>query len=220
MEQNGPATLRGRHTAATREEILSVAMDLLRQGAPSGFSHELIAKAAGMGARTVYRHFPDRSQLLAALWIRLRDTTHTRFPTREEEIVPFARAGFREFDKHEPLIRALLNSTAGTEVREQGREEGRPAFAQSLQPLLAGTSARERDRILAVFLAVYSAPFWQLLRDRGGLSGPEAQEAVAWALGVLLNELRQENNSKHKRMGKKDEQSPREKEQTSGRARR
>lgn len=218
MEQNGPATLRARHTAETREAILDTALELLQKSTP-GFCHELIAKAAGMGARTVYRHFPDRGQLLAALWSRLRNTTNIRFPNCEEEIVPLARAGFQQFDEHESLIRALLNSSAGTEVREQGRFEGRPAFAQSLRQLLMARSPRERDRIIAVFLAVYSAPFWQLLRDRGGLTGPEVQEAVAWVLGVLLQELRRENRSKHKRMVK-DEEILRDKQQKSGRARR
>lgn len=198
MERSGGrATLRERRTTATREEILDVAMDLLSKGAHDGFSHESIAAAAGMGARTVYRHFPDRGQLLEALWVRLREATNTRFPTREEDIVSFARTSFREFDGHETLVRAVLSSRAGTEVRERGGAEGRPAFAQSLSGLLTGLDAKERRRVVAVFVAVYSAPFWQLLRDRG-LTGPDAQEAAAWLLGLLLDALRKEKNFKPK----------------------
>jgi AcrR family transcriptional regulator len=184
------ATLRERQLSATREEILDVAMEMLGRGAGDGFSHEAIAGAAGMGARTVYRHFPDRAHLMQALWVRLRERTKTRFPSREEEISTMIRAVFHEFDEREALIRAVLNSAAGTEVRERGGAEGRPAFAQSLAPLLTGRSAGERARIVAVFVAIYSAPFWQLLRDRGGLSGPEAQEAAAWAMKTMLDSLR------------------------------
>jgi AcrR family transcriptional regulator len=191
-------SLRERQMAATREEILDVAMEMLSAGADGGFSHEAIAAVAGMGARTVYRHFPDRAQLMQALWVRLREQTNTRFPAREDEIVAFIRAAFHEFDERAPLIRAVLNSAAGTEVRERGGAEGRPAFAQSLGPLLAGRSPNQRARIIAVFIAIYSAPFWQLLRDRGGLSGPDAQEAAAWAMEILINSLR--TNEK----GKKD----------------
>jgi len=50
--------------------------------------------------------------------------------------------------------------------------------------------ANTRKRIVAVFVAIYSAPFWQLLRDRGGLSGPEAQAAVTWAMEALLANTR------------------------------
>ncbi len=68
--------------------------------------------------------------------------------------------------------------------------EGRRAFAHSLSVLLDGLGASERARVIAVFVAIYSAPFWQVLRDRGGLTGPKAQEAAAWLMEVLLDALR------------------------------
>ncbi|MDE3201168.1 MAG: helix-turn-helix transcriptional regulator, partial [Acidobacteriota bacterium] len=158
--------LRARQMAATRETILDTAMEMLARGEEQVFSHESIAAATGMSARTVYRHFPDRGNLLQALWERLREQTKTRFPRSEDEISALTRAAFQQFDAHEPLIRSVLNSSAGTAVRERGGAEGRPAFTHSLGPLLAGKSAKERARIVAVFLALYSAPFWNLLRDR------------------------------------------------------
>jgi hypothetical protein len=87
-------------------------------------------------------------------------------------------------------VRAILGSAAGAEVRERGGVEGKRAFAHSLSGLLAGLGATERARIIAVFVAIYSAPFWQLLKDRGGLTGPKAQEAAAWLSEVLLDALR------------------------------
>ena len=179
-------TLRDRQAAATREQILEVAMHQLGQNPRGTFSHESIAESAGMGARTVYRHFPDRASLLNALWDRLREATQTRFPSAEEEILPLAQTVFREFDANETLVRAVLNSPAGTDVRERGGIEGRAAFTQSLAPSLEGLPEREKARIVAVFASFYSAPFWQLLRDRGQLSGPEAEKAVSWALETLL----------------------------------
>jgi AcrR family transcriptional regulator len=183
-------TLRSRQTAATREEILDVAMRMLSSGASDSFSHESIARAAGMGARTVYRHFPDRAELLQALWLRLRNSTDIKFPAREEDVVSFVRSVFHAFDEHESVVRAVLSSAAGMEVRDRGGAEGRGAFAHSLSALLAGFGATERARAIAVLVAIYSAPFWQLLRDRGGLTGPEAQEAAAWLIELLLDTLR------------------------------
>lgn len=183
---SGVPTLRDRQTAATREQILQVAMQQLGQGPRGTFSHESIAETAGMGARTVYRHFPDRASLLHALWERLREATQVRFPVSEREILPMARAIFQEFDANETLVRAVLTSPAGNEVRERGGVEGRAAFEQGLAPLLDGMAEQERSRIVAVFVAIYSAQFWNLLRERGTLSGPDAQEAVVWALSSLL----------------------------------
>jgi AcrR family transcriptional regulator len=205
METTAKPDLRDRQLAATREQILDVAMDMLTTGDQNNFSHESIAAAAGMGARTVYRHFPDRAGLLQALWLRLRDKTGTTFPAREEEIAPLLRSVFYSFDDHEGLVRAILNSAAGTEVRERGGVEGRSAFAHSLSDLLAGRSAAERARVVAVFVAIYSAPFWQLLRDRGGLTGPQAREAAAWLMDVLLDHLRMaKKRGKHERTKKKE----------------
>jgi hypothetical protein len=98
-----------------------------------------------------------------------------------------ARVVFREFDANETLVRAVLNSPAGTEVRERAGIEGRAAFTSSLDAVLDGLPEREKVRIIAVFVSIYSATFWQLLRDRGQLSGPEAERAVSWALETLLN---------------------------------
>lgn len=183
--QEEPVSLRDRQTAATREQILTVAMQQLGQGPRGTFSHESIAEAAGMGARTVYRYFPDRASLLQALWVRLREATKTRFPHAEAEIVPLARAAFQELETNEILVRAVINSPAATEVSERGGAEGRAAFAKSLASALDGLPANEKARVIAVFVSIYSAPFWQLLRDRGLLSGAEAEEAMAWALDTL-----------------------------------
>ncbi len=140
-----------------------------------------------MGARTVYRYFPDRASSAAgAAGPRLREATQTRFPETEEEIVPLARTAFQEFEANEAVVRAILTSPAGDEVRERGGMEGRAAFTQSLASALDGLEPGEQGRIIAVFVSVYSASFWQLLRDRGLLSGPEAEEAVTWTLHTLL----------------------------------
>ncbi|HMG02095.1 MAG TPA: TetR/AcrR family transcriptional regulator [Edaphobacter sp.] len=183
-------SLRDRQTAATREQILEIAMNQLGQGPRGSFSHESIAKAAGMGARTVYRYFPDRASLLQALWTRLREATQTRFPETEEEIIPLARTVFREFKANEPLVRALITSPAGNEARERAGVEGRAAFSQSLASTLDGMDPDEKARIIAVFVSIYSASFWQLLRDRGLLSDPEAEKAVTWTLDTLLQSLK------------------------------
>jgi AcrR family transcriptional regulator len=181
--------LRDRQVAATREEILEVGMKMLTDRVDN-FSHEAIAAAAGMGARTVYRYFPDQSELFQALWLRLRDKMNIKFPAREEDIAPFLRASFQVFDEHESLVRAVLNSAAGLEVRDRGGVEGRAAFAESLRRLLGGLYPGERARAIAVFVAIYSAPFWQLLKDRGGLNRTEAQDAAVWLMEVLLDDLR------------------------------
>ena len=191
-----PTNLRDRQTATTRAEILDVAFEMLTKHPNDAFSHEAIAKKAGMGARTVYRHFPSRAELLQALWERLRGTTGIRFPSDEEEVAPFIRDVFQQFEDHQTLVRAVLNSSVGTEVRKTGAARGRADLTKSLAKILEGLPPRRQAQMVAVFLTVYSGNFWQTLRDRGGLSGPDAQEAAAWAVEALLAAARTESKSK------------------------
>jgi AcrR family transcriptional regulator len=189
-KENASPTLRDRQVAATRAEILDVGMRMVSKGGV--LSHEAIADQAHIGVRTVYRHFPDRAQLLQGLWELTREKTNIRFPAHEEDIAPLLRTAFRSFDQNEALVRAVLSSGAGMEVRDRGGIEGKAAFAHSLQEQLRGFPSSHRPRVIAVFLAIYSAPFWQLLRDRGGLGASEAQEAAAWLIDVVLDALKDE----------------------------
>jgi len=186
------ANLRDRQTATTREQILDVAFEMLTRHPNDPFSHEAIAKKAGMGARTVYRYFPSRAELLQALWERLRATTGIRFPQAEEEVVPFIRGMFQRFEDHEAMVRAVIHSDIGMEVRKTGAIRGRTDLTKSLSKTLSGLPPRRQAQVIAIFLTLYSGNFWQTLRDRGGLSGPDAQEAAAWALEALLDTARSE----------------------------
>jgi AcrR family transcriptional regulator len=189
------ATLQEKRVRATRDHILSAAVELLVEHPDHPFSHESVAKAAGVGARTVYRYFPAQADLFEALWGQVRERSGTVFPTAEAEIVPKIGVLYRAFDRNEKLVRAVMESPAGARVRARGAEEGRSSFDQSLQDLIRGRSPVERRQVRAVFHAIHSGPFWQMLRDRGELSGPEAIAAASWAAQALLETLRREQTS-------------------------
>ena len=162
-------------------------MTMLREEPTSTISHEAIADRSGIAARTVYRHFPTRGHLGAELWARIRDETGTRWPTAEADIAPAARAQFAQFEKHEAFVRATMFASATSEPRTHGSAEGRAAFGQSLAAVTRDLSPAEGKRLIAVCLAIYSAPFWQMLRDRGKLSAVEAREAAAMAIEAVIS---------------------------------
>jgi AcrR family transcriptional regulator len=189
-------TLQEKRTAATREHLLDAAFERLVEHPDEPFSHEAVAKAAGVGARTVYRYFPAQSDLFEALWLRLREQSGTVFPRAEEEIVPSLGVLYRAFDENEKLVRAVLESPAGARVRARGADEGRACFEQSLRGLLEGRSAAERRRVRAVFQGLHSGVFWQMLHDRGELAGTDAIAAASWAAQALLDTLRRERKKR------------------------
>lgn len=184
------SSLRQSQAQSTREHIVNAAMELFAGGEADGFSHETVARRADVAARTVYRHFPTRSDLMAALWERLKRDTQTEFPTNERDLIEETPKTFLKFDRHETLVRAFLAARAGQEVRDLGSAESRAAFQRCLGDAMKGMTPKEQARVIAVFQTLYSAPAWQLMRDRAGLSGREASEALRWAFTALLKALR------------------------------
>lgn len=176
-----------RQVAATRQAILDAALAHVRERPAEPFSHESLARQAQVSPRTIYRHFPTRHDLTAALWTRLRDEHGTRWPQTEADIIPALRRTFRQFSDLEALTRAAITAAAGTQYPAHGSVEGRAAFRQCLAARLASLSNAEGARLVARCLAIYSAPFWQMLRDRGHLSAREAEHAAAEAMQAVLD---------------------------------
>jgi AcrR family transcriptional regulator len=176
-----------RQRESTRNAILECATAMLREKPESRISHEAIAERSGIAPRTVYRHFPTRGHLGGALWARMRDETGTRWPTTESGIAPAVRAQFAQFEKHETFVRASIVTPAMANYQAHGSAEGRAAFQQSLSAITRDLSPAESRRLIAVCVAIYSAPFWQMLRDRGKLSAEEAREAAASAFEAVIS---------------------------------
>jgi AcrR family transcriptional regulator len=162
-------------------------MTMVREEPARTVSHEAIADRSGIAARTVYRHFPTRGHLVGALWARIRDETGTRWPTTEADIAPSVRAQFAQFEKHATFVRASIVTSATTDYVAHGSAEGRAAFQKSLAIVTRDLSPGESRRLVAICVAIYSAPFWQMLRDRGKLSAEEAREAAATAFDAVIS---------------------------------
>jgi AcrR family transcriptional regulator len=194
MKTDEALTLRERHAAMTRDHILDKAYELLINHPDQQFSHEAVAASAGVGARTVYRYFPAQSDLYEALyeayWMRVRKQAGTIFPSSEAEILPQIPILFGGFERDQKVICAILESPAGHRIRERGAPEGRASLTKGLAGLTAGMSPAQKRQVVAIFLAIYSAPFWELLRKRGGLSGADAVAAAEWTISTLIQGLR------------------------------
>jgi len=81
-----PSGLRDRQKAATRDEILRAIARKLETTPLDDLGFAEIAQEAGVGERTVYRHFPTKEALLGAFWAWMQTQAVTRpAPPRPRE---------------------------------------------------------------------------------------------------------------------------------------
>lgn len=147
---SGPAPAGGRplrrDAARNRERILAAAAELFASKG-LGTSLDEIAAAAGIGIGTVYRRFPDKGQLIEAL-----------FESRIERVVAIAEEAAADPDPWQGLLRFLDESTA-LEAADRGLAEllrfgfgGSERIARvsaSIAPLAARLLGRAQEAGLA-----------------------------------------------------------------------
>jgi AcrR family transcriptional regulator len=131
-----------RDAERNRRRILAAARVVFAERGLSG-SHDDIARAAGVGVGTVYRRFPDKEQLIDAL-----------FEARIGEMAEIARAAVSEPDPWEALVGFMMRAQE-LQSEDRGLKEivlggargaARAAAARSLlEPLAARILQRAKD---------------------------------------------------------------------------
>ena len=182
--------LRESQAAATRERIVEACVALMQRGAD--LTYAAVAAAAGVQQRTVYRHFPKKDDLEAALWDWIvAHLTHADFAARDEEqLVEAMRESFAGFDADAPLIQAMLHSSQGLEVRRRQQPVRRAMFEACVGSAVPGAPPPVRGRAAAVLQVLYSAAAWDLLRSFWEMDATEAADAIELGIRSLLTGLR------------------------------
>jgi len=182
--------LRASQAAATRERIVEACLAVMRQGAD--LTYASVAAAAGVQERTVYRHFPKKEDLEAALWDWIIGRlTHTDFAaSNEEQLVASMRESFAGFDAGASLIQAMLRSPQGLEVRRRQQSVRRGMFEACVDSAALGLPPRVRDRAAAVLQVLYSAASWDLLRNLRDMDADQAADVIELGIRSFLSGLR------------------------------
>jgi len=108
-----PANARSRRT---RSALLSAARSLLEQGGSDALSMTATAQSAGVSRRTVYLHFPTRTDLLVGLFDHVNETEGLAASLAPVWAAPDAVTALEEWARHlgrfHPRVRPVARAIA------------------------------------------------------------------------------------------------------------
>ena len=136
-----------------RERLLEVARAHLKRS-DDRISLEAIAREAGVGIGTLYRHFPTREDLVGAVYraerTRLADSAGTLLETHAP--LDALRAWFANFAAYLGAKREMAEALRPVTSREESRAELAPAVQRILDA--GGYRARGED-VLATLVGIH-----------------------------------------------------------------
>jgi AcrR family transcriptional regulator len=181
-----------RDAERNRQRILEAARVVFAERGLRG-SHDEIARAAGVGVGTVYRRFPDKEELIDAL-----------FEARIEEIAEIARAAVADPDPWDALVGFLIR-TQELQSEDRGLNEimlgggrgaARATAARSLiAPLVARVLERAKDAgVVRADIELTDLPLIQLaIATIAESSRDVAPDAWRRTMTLVLDGLRAAN---------------------------
>ncbi|MEU6565207.1 TetR/AcrR family transcriptional regulator [Nocardia nova] len=183
--------LRRRQMERTRGAILDALAELLKSHPWDEVTTRMLATRAAVSQQTIYRHFPDRDILFAALKERMRDSAaYAGPPVDLQEWADRLEAGFQDADEHflaEVTANTLFNANTR---RFANRPEDRSAlFSAIVERTFPELDEPDRVRAAALMRILGSTQTWLRMREEFGLEGSASGQLVRWAISVLVREI-------------------------------
>lgn len=182
MPTDHPVT-RAAQKELTRKRIIDAVVALIeKQGQ---FTVAEVATRSGVSPATIYRHYPDREALLAAV---AREDTYLR------EAQPQTMAEWRDLllevwrwqEQNFDRILAISSTPVGREMRAVRIRDRLPKLAESLASMGIDPNTPAGKRMLMLWLTVPSSRAFLDFREVFGLNADEASEIAAWAVTALM----------------------------------
>lgn len=138
---------KGYHHGNLKEALVDAARKLIAERGPAGFTLAEAARLAGVSAAAPYRHFKDRSALIAEVAQRGFAAFAQRLAAvwgkTAKPIESFGRMGeaYLAFAREEPGYYGAMFARGGSQPAPPSRKAGAPAFAV-LENAIAQVAAR------------------------------------------------------------------------------
>lgn len=187
------SALRQEQADATRERILEAMAAIYQgEGRIEAATTRAVAARAGVREVTVYRHFPSREVLLQGLWAWLnrRNGVTVGMPESADEIARKVGPLYQTFDAAPGHILASIRTEEGLKIRSSLNAERSAIFLKLVAEAAPALDEAEQVKAAALLQLLYSAYPWISFREQWDLTGAPAAEVSAWAVEVILADLR------------------------------
>jgi AcrR family transcriptional regulator len=194
MKKKTPAAtynspLRAHQKEQTREMILAAVAAILARDSTEAATIGEVARVAGVTMRTVFRHFATREELLSAFWRWQLEQTGGRTilgPESLEGLLERIKEFFASLDTEENLIRAVISSPEGREIRKQANQIRLEKMLDFVKTIVPELPNRERHEVASGIITVSSVLSWLFMRDNCGYDGKRAGEAAALSVQLII----------------------------------
>ena len=177
-------SLRQAQRAVTEQRIIEALAMLIDEEHPLDISMAAVAKRAGVSEPTLYRHFPAKRDLFAALaGYQFRTVTAGLAPASVDDLTEAVSTVFQRSAALESVVRWTL---AGADPERVPRPNVQ-ARLDMLRTALGGQAGGDEpsEFLLRAVLLLTSPMAWLYWKDYLGLEPAEAAETAGWAIKTL-----------------------------------
>ena len=177
-------SLRQAQRAVTEQRIIEALAALIDEEHPLEISMAAVAKRAGVSEPTLYRHFPTKRDLFAALaGYQFRVVVAGLAPASVDDLADAVRTVFQRSADMENVVRWTL---AGTDPQRVPRPNVEARLAM-LRAALGDQADRDDDtaHLLRTVLLLTSPMAWLYWQDYLGLDPADAAATAGWAIKTL-----------------------------------
>jgi len=178
--------VRRRQAAETRARIVGAGSELVHEFDSwhwDALTFRAVAERAGVGERTVYRHFPTERHLHDAVMARLEEEAGVIYEGLDLASLPVITARVfssrRSFAAHEAID--VSEDSLLVEVDQRRRD----ALLHAVTSATPTWTELERRRVAALLDVVWSMPAYERLVGAWDFDGDDATDAITWLMSLL-----------------------------------
>lgn len=181
----------------TRATILEGLAAVMAEGMVE-VSIPAVAEASGVSIPTIYRYFPNKSALVAALPTYLAQKIGAPPLNPQPDLADYLNAltqFYARADNMDETMQAAAMSEAAVNLRRTTRPERLQMVEQMLRPYTTHLSPDEQEQLRNVVLILATSAVMKAFTDYLDLSWEDAARHATWAIERLVKRIAAEGNS-------------------------